>query len=648
MKKFLSTKTGFFTVMVLFFWIKTYIIYQTEFNLGVKNGMQQFLLFFNPLNSALIFLGLALFAKGKRIGVWLISIYSALSFLLYANVVFYRFNSDFITIPTLTQTSNFGSLGGSIANLVAWHDIFYALDIIIMVVFFIKAKGDWSTDRIKIRKPLIVLTSGVVLFVVNLGLAEIDRPQLLQRTFDRNYIVKYLGAYNFTIYDAVQSFKSSKQRVMASSDDMTEVENYTKAKYAQPNPEYFGKAKGKNIIKIHLESFQTFLIDYKLHGEEVTPFLNSLVRDSDFTYFDNFFHQTEQGKTADAELIMDNSLYGLPQGSAFVMKGNNTYQALPAILHQQGYTTAVLHGDYKSFWNRDEIYKEFGVDQFFDASYYDMSDENVIGYGLKDKPFFEESIPMLKSLKQPFYAHLISVTHHHPYLLDEEDATIAPAETGDASVDRYFQTARYLDEALEQFVNDLKAEGLYDDSVILIYGDHYGISDNHNRAMEELIGEEITPLKHAELQRVPLMIRVPGVKGQGVNHEYAGQIDVVPTLLHLQGNKAQDYIQMGTDIFSKDHKAYVPFRNGDFMTEKFSKVDGVYYDTETKEKIEEPTKEMLEINESVIRDLQLSDKVMYGDLLRFYTPNKDWTPVDPSQYTYGKPGTGKASSAEEK
>ncbi|RKJ10879.1 glycerol phosphate lipoteichoic acid synthase, partial [Butyricicoccus sp. 1XD8-22] len=194
----------------------------------------------------------------------------------------------------------------------------------------------------------------------------------------------------------------SKQRVMASSDDMTEVENYTKAKYAQPNPEYFGKAKGKNIIKIHLESFQTFLIDYKLHGEEVTPFLNSLVRDSDYTYFDNFFHQTEQGKTADAELIMDNSLYGLPQGSAFVMKGNNTYQALPAILHQQGYSTSVLHGDYKSFWNRDEIYKEFGVDKFFDASYYDMSDENVIGYGLKDKPFFEESIPMLKSLKQPF------------------------------------------------------------------------------------------------------------------------------------------------------------------------------------------------------------------------------------------------------
>src|SRR5699024_7464298 len=124
--------------------------------------------------------------------------------------------------------------------------------------------------------------------------------------------------------------------------------------------------------------------------------------------FDNFFHQTEQGKTADAELILDTSLFGLPQGAAFVTKGTNTYQALPAILDQrQNYTSAVFHGDGKSFWNRDEIYKEFAIDKYFDENYYDMNDEKVIGYGLKDKPFFEESIPYLKSLPEPFYAHMM-------------------------------------------------------------------------------------------------------------------------------------------------------------------------------------------------------------------------------------------------
>src|SRR5699024_34421 len=204
MKKFLSSKMGFFTVVAVLFWIKTYIIYNVEFSLGVKGDIQEFLLFFNPLSSALIFLGIALFAKGRKAGFWLIVIDFIMSFILYANIVFYRFNSDFITLPTLTQTSNFGSIGGSIASLVEWHDLLYLIDLIFVIVLFIMVKSNWSTERMNIRKPAIVLLTGVVAFSINLGLAEADRPELLKRTFDRNYLVKYLGAFNFTVYDAVQ------------------------------------------------------------------------------------------------------------------------------------------------------------------------------------------------------------------------------------------------------------------------------------------------------------------------------------------------------------------------------------------------------------------------------------------------------------
>lgn len=635
MKKLVSTKLKFFAVAVLLFWLQTYSIYKIEFNLGVEGVMQEFLLLLNPVSSAVIFLGLALFSSGKKVGRRIILAYFILTFILYANVVFYRFNSDFITIATMLQTSNFSSLGGSIADLIAWHDLFYALPLIVLIVLYRKNKHHWSIERIQFRKALSVMIAGVLIFFVNLGLAELDRPQLLQRTFDRNYLVKYLGAYNFMIYDAVQSFQSSTQKVLADSSDITEVENYTKSKYAEPNPEYFGVGEGKNIIKIHLESFQSFLIDFELHGEEVTPFINSLIRDEEYTYFDNFFHQTEQGKTADAELIMDTSLYGLPQGSAFVTHGDNTYQALPAILEQeQGYTSAVFHGDGKSFWNRDEVYRHLGINDFYYDIFYDMSEDNVINYGLKDKPFFEESIPILKNMEQPFYAHMMTLTHHHPFILDEEDVSLPPAETGNGTVDRYFQTARYLDEALEEFIEDLKEAGLYEDSIIMIYGDHYGISDNHNRAMAEILGEEITELKYAELQRVPFIIRIPGVEGQGVNHTYSGQIDVVPTLLHILGIDAKDYILFGTDMFSEEHKDFVIFRRGDFMTEEYSKVNGNYYDNETKEVIEEPTEEMLEMNERAHRELELSDKVINGDLLRYYQPNEDWEPIDPNEYNY--------------
>lgn len=636
MRRILSSKATFFIIAVLLLWTKSYLVYIFEFDLGIQNSQQEKLLLFNPISSILVFLGVALFVKGRKMGVWVITIQSLMSFFLYANVMFYRFNSDFITIPVLTQTSNFGSLGGSIASLAQWTDLLYTVDIILLIALYVWTRKDWTVSKTRFRKPLIVMTAGVLAFAINLHFAEKDRPQLLERTFDRNYIVKYIGAYNFAIYDIVQNIQSSTQRVLADSNDITVVENYTKNKFAEPNEELFGVGEGKNIIKIHLESFQSFLIDYELHGEEVTPFINSLVNDAEhaFTYYENFFHQTEQGKTADAELIVDNSLYGLPQGAAFVTKAKNTYQSLPAVLkNEQGYTNAILHGDGKSFWNRDEIYKQFAIDAFFDETYYDMSPENVIGYGLKDKPFFEESIPMLESLEEPFYAHLLSLTHHHPYLIDEEDATIDPADTGDGSVDRYFQTARYLDEALEQFFIDLKESGLYEDSIIMMYGDHYGVSNTHNEAMSQLLDQEITPFTNAQLQRVPFMVRIPGVESKGTISNFAGQIDVMPTMLHLVGIKAQDYIQLGTDMFSEDHKQYVPFRNGDFVTPEYSMIQDVFYDNETEEPIE-PTEEMLDMQETVMHELELSDKVIQGDLLRYYSPTENWIPVDKDDYFY--------------
>ncbi len=208
-----------------------------------------------------------------------------------------------------------------------------------------------------------------------------------------------------------------------------------------------------------------------------------------------------------------------------------------------------------------------------------------------------------------------------------------PHTTGDKSVDNYFQTARYADEALKEFFEQLKASGLYDNSIIVMYGDHYGISKNHNKAMEQVLGKEITPFDSAGLQRVPLFIRVPGMEG-GINHEFGGQIDLMPTLMHLLGIDTKDYVQFGTDLLSKEHDDLIPFRNGDFMSPTISSVDGKFYDSKTGELLEEERfEEAKKLQESAEQKLALSDKVVNGDLLRFYTP-ENFEPVDRSDYDY--------------
>lgn len=633
---FLNKFFGLYLLAVLMLWIKTYITQVTQFDLGVQGALQQFLLVLNPLGSAMLFLGLAFIFKGRGKYILLVVIYTLMSILLYANAVYYRFFSDFITLPTISQTQNFGDLGGSILSLLKPYDILFFVDVFLLIYLCLSKKVQKDYHRVGYKKAIAVIAFVIGISAVNLGLANADRPQLLTRGFDRNYIVKYLGMYNYTIYDAAETIKASSQRALADSDDMTEVINYTKSNYAEPNPEYFGAAKGMNVIYIHLESIQDFLMNYQLNGEEVTPFLNSLIKDPNTLYFDNFYHQTAQGKTSDAEFMIENSLFGLPQGSAFITKGHNTYQAAPAILKENGYTSAVFHGNNGTFWNRNEIYKSFGYDHFYDANYYDTSSkEEMAEYGLLDKPFFEQSTELLKSLPQPFLTKFITVGNHYPYKIDQELTTIEKATTGDPSVDNYFQTARYADEAIQQFFTELKESGLYDNSMIVLYGDHYGISENHNKAMEQIIGKEVTPFENANLQQVPLIIHVPGMEG-GVKHTYGGQMDILPTLLHLLGIDSQNYVQFGTDLLSKEHNELIPFRNGDFVSPTIYSIDDKLYDATTGLPLDDSQLEKAnEFKKEVEYKLQLSDKVVNGDLLRFYTPI-GFTPVDPSQYNYNK------------
>ncbi|MFJ7915754.1 MULTISPECIES: LTA synthase family protein [unclassified Lysinibacillus] len=643
MKNLLSKKNdllnkflGIYLLAVLMLWIKTYIAQTAQFKLGVEGFLQQFLLLINPLGSAMLFLGFSFLFRGKRKYTSLVVVYTLMSIVLYANIVYYRFFSDFITLPTVTQTQNFGDLGGSVLSLLKPYDILFFVDVFVMFYLRFSKKIQKETDRLGNKRAMAVIALALGISILNLGLAETDRPQLLSRGFDRNYIVKYLGMYNYTIYDSVETMKASSQRALADSSDITEVMNYTKANYAKPNAQYFGKAKGMNVIYLHLESFQNFLINYKLNGEEVTPFLNSLTKDKNTMYFDNFFHQTGQGKTSDAEFMLENSLFGLPQGSAYITKAQNTYQAAPSILKDYGYTSAVFHGNNGSFWNRNEIYKSFGFEHFFDASYFDTNaSENMAEYGLLDKPFFNQSESLLTSLPQPFYTKLITVGNHYPYKMNQDLVTIDKANTGDASVDNYFQTARYADEAIEQVFNQLKESGLYDNSMIILYGDHYGISDNHNDAMEQIIGKEITPYESANLQRVPLFIHVPGMQG-GTNHTYGGQTDLLPTVLHLLGIDTQKFVQFGSDLLSKEHDEIVPFRNGGFVSPSIYSVNEKYYDNKTGLLLDDSQLEDAKtIKDKADRKLELSDRVVNGDLLRFYTPT-DYTPVDRSKYNYSK------------
>src|SRR5699024_83191 len=141
------------------------------------------------------------------------------------------------------------------------------------------------------------------------------------------------------------------------------------------------------------------------------------------------------------------------------------------------------HANNKSFWNRDQMYESLGYDFFYDEDAYEINDANSVGRGLKDKPYFEQSLKYLQTLDQPFYTKILTSTNHFPYELDDEDMSIERYDSNSATLNHYFPTVRYTDEAIEEFFTQLKQANLYDNSIIIIMGDHYGISATHDKAM---------------------------------------------------------------------------------------------------------------------------------------------------------------------
>ncbi|AKR36783.1 MULTISPECIES: LTA synthase family protein [Bacillus] len=612
---------SFVIIMALAVWLKTYLITRFSFDLKIESSTQELILFISPLAASLAFVGLALFATGEKRNYIALCINFLLTIVLVGNVMFYDFYSDFVTLPVLGQTSNFGQLGGSIIEILNYKIILAFVDIVFFFILLKKKSLVFKTERVTHSTRLLYFLLAIGVFFANLHLAEKERPELLTRSFDRVMLVKNLGLYTHQVYDLTLQVKAGSQKALADSSKLQETENYVKANQSEPNPNMFGAAKGKNVIVVTLESLQTFLIGASVNGQEVTPFLNEFINES--YYFDNFFHQTGQGKTSDSEFLIDTSLYPLNRGAVFFTHGNNDYTATPEILRQQGYFTSVFHANNATFWNRNIMYSALGYDRYYNELDYKITPETNLNWGLKDIEYFDQSVDILKTVNQPFYARFLTLTNHYPFTYDEDTKFIEPYNSGNGVFDRYIVTARYLDESIKKFIERLKAEGLYDNSIIVLYGDHYGISEKHNRAMAQFLEkDQITEFDTLNLQRTPLYIHIPGqTEGQTISKP-TGQIDMKPTILNLLGVDSTNDIRFGHDMFSDEYTGFVVLRDGSFVTDKYAYKNNTFYDRITGEIVDLPKKEAQALIKRAQNELRMSDKIIEGDLLRFSESNK--------------------------
>ncbi len=257
--------------------------------------------------------------------------------------------------------------------------------------------------------------------------------------------------------------------------------------------------------------------------------MNRLIDDNSTIYFDNYYQQIGRGNTSDAEFVSNNSLYPSMEDPTYKQYYDNTFYGLPWILRDNGYTAWVFHGYKKEFWNRERAYPNQGFQRFISEEDYDVVES--IGFGITDEEFFRQSMDYLKELDSiddnPFYAFIITLTSHTPpfKMPDEYKELDIRAEHEDTILGDYLQSIHYTDKALGQFFKALKEEGLYEDSVIALYGDHFAITGLNESGIELMTDFLEHPYDIDEMFKIPLLIHVPGEDIKETVSQIGSQLD---------------------------------------------------------------------------------------------------------------------------
>jgi len=563
------------------------------------------------LGTLLIIISILIFAFNKKRRIALLIIDAFLSLLIFADTIYFRYYYSAITIPVLYQIRLVGSVGDSIISLFKIKDLVYFADIpfLVAMLYILKrlSKGNIGLFKIKFRAITAVLVFVIGFAVFKVAYNNVDTSIF---PYDNNYIARYLGINYFHFYDIKRFVKENLLTDRKLSSEERAIINEFFENKNKSTDKFRGIAKGKNLILVQVEALQHFVINRKTEkGEEITPNLNKLIKES--AYFDNFYFQIGGGNTADAELLSNTSLYPAKEGCAYFRFPNNTYHSLGNILKQQGYDTYVFHANNPTFWNRSVAYKTLGFDTFVSNNDYVL--DEYVGWGLGDASFFRQSLDRIDTSK-PFYGFFITLSSHFPFkyeFFETYDFDVGKYEG--KFLGYYLKAINYADYALGRFIDELKERGLFENTLLVIYGDHMAVPKDYSEELMEFLGMEYNDFNWAKLQKVPCLIHYPGLENGNVFTVTGGEIDILPTIANLMGFDAPYAI--GKDLFNTEY-GYAVLRNSSVVTDKYIYLSGQRsaYDINTGEKLkpEEYEKEV----SSFQRELFISDLILQKNGLK--------------------------------
>ena len=572
------------------------------------------------------------------------------------NSIYYTFYTSFASVSMLSLTQYLGDVGDAVVeNVVQLKDIVYVLGPIALLFVHLKMKKKNYYKKVELKterkkKSIKTLSFGgalAILFLLTMSSLDVTR---FVKQWNKEYIVMRFGIYVYQANDLITSVQPKINSMFGYDKAKKNFDDYFVNKPdTQEQNEYTNVFEGKNVIVIHAESMMNNLIDMKFNEQEVTPNLNKLAHTG--MYFSNFYAQVSVGTSSDTELTFNTSLMPTKSGTAFVSYSDREYNSIPKMLNEKGYYTFSMHANNADFWNRRNMHKSLGYKRFYSKTDYTISKENVVGLGLSDYEFFKQSVQKIKKINEKhehWYGTLIMLSNHTPFsevdkygdfetnikeTITHEDGTteevVYPYLEG-RKLGNYFKSSHFADGALGEFIEGLDAEGLLENTIIVLYGDHdsrlsksewrryynYNKETDSNYEEDDPNYVEFDSYQYELGRKVPFIIWSKNMQGTRFNQQITnvmGMYDVQPTL----GNMMNFYNKygLGRDIFNIKDNNLVAFPNGNWVTNK------VYYNSQKEEYLSLVNEaiseeEIAQNTEYTNKLLDVSNDIIVFDLLK--------------------------------
>ena len=434
-----------------------------------------------------------------------------------------------------------------------------------VLVPFVAWKYLWKCERN--RKAGLAAVSALAVFVSG------NYVDLKLKPFDFKYKATPMGLidtqqgplYTF----AYSAYELLKQDKAPSREEVKEAVDYL-SKIEGKSPDIIQPGYRPNVIIILEESMGRVAVEapaLKRAGRDATPFVNKLMRDRD-TVLASFIHSpTRLGSTVQCEFEVLNSCLALwPKGGLiYIHDMDKDYMALPRLMKEQGYYTAVFQPMPSDEYNCGNAYRRLGFELQFSRE--DQRPGREVGMGLSDEDYFAQVAERLRKLPEPYFAFILTLSGHAPFVIPDDlktGVTKGMPELAPRASD-YLEAISYADRCLKGFFE--KTEDIRKRSVVVVFGDHQGIQ---GRVDLGKVGYDVKT-EYQEMMlyhQVPVVISAPPYAGRvkRASGVVGDESDIVPTLLDILGMKKPGFY-IGRSMLRERPTGTVSFHNIDYIVD---------------------------------------------------------------------------------